>query len=219
MNRVRRIVEKEGLILVVLGKLNKVFAVKIRQKSLRSILLLVDIAFSLHCRRHARHLVESAIERALLLRTDIPFPDLARNITCVAHELGHSGVVIGDGQTACHAVLSEPLGIHAGHQAASTRAARGIGDIGVRTFDAVGRQRIHMRRGNVRTAEGPQFAVCQVIYKKNNNVGPGGSVCKCRNHRCRCSDGQAFHKISSALTFHILPSFFESLPDISHLHG
>jgi hypothetical protein len=84
-----------------------------------------QIAFALW---YTRDLGESAIERALLLRTDISFPDHAYNITCVAHELGHSGVVIGNGQTACHAVLSEPLGVHAGHQAASTRAAWRTGD-------------------------------------------------------------------------------------------
>ena len=140
----------------------------------------------------------------MIRRANIPFPDHARNITGIVHEFRHGGVVLGDGKTASHAVFPEPLRIHAGHQAASARAARGIGDIGIRTLDAVDGQRIQMWCRNIRAAEGPQFTVRQIVYEDDNDVGPPTAaispICQIRQHCLRTGVNRAVANVPPRAT-------------------
>ena len=108
---------------------------------------------------------------------DIPFSNLPGHITGVPHELGHGGMIIGNGQAACHAGFAEPLGVHAGHETAAAGRARRIRDVGHRALGAVGGQGIDMRRRNSLVPETAKITIAQIVDEQNDYIGlPANSV-------------------------------------------
>ena len=132
---VRREVQEERLAPVAIDKFGHVVAIHVRSEHLGPVAFLTDVRPG--ARGRAGNLHEPAIQRPLVLRSDIPLADHAGNIAGVPHEFGHRRMVLWYRQSARHARLAEPLDVHARHNAAAAGRARRIGNVGIRAFDAI----------------------------------------------------------------------------------
>ncbi len=128
----------------------------------------------------AEEFVKAALGRPEALpRAEVPFADDARRIAGPFEPFGQRRFVAGQAEgfgleadrTGIE-LVSEPLLIPARHEAGPRRAADGAGDIAARKADAVVRDRVDMRRGDVLPPLAAEFAVSQIVGDDHQDIRP-----------------------------------------------
>lgn len=81
-------------------------------------------------------------------------------------------MVFGYRQSASHARLAKALGIHAGHEAATTWTARWIGNIGHSALGPTNGERVDIWSGDAWVTKASEISVAEIVYEKYDDVGP-----------------------------------------------